>query len=161
MSGLLVDLADGLGRITSALRAALPASVTVERSGGAFDGGEIRRQVTQAPAVVLACLGVSDYQRRGDGGWSVTAQLAVYVLTRDAPPGPPRDLLALSLTTTVLRAVARANWDGPDGFGVVEADSLEASNLYSGDLDAIAVALWAVTWRQEFRLAFTSPAIIT
>jgi hypothetical protein len=148
MSGPLTDLADGLGRIVTALTTTLPDGTSVLRAGGAFDAAEIRRHITRAPAVIVTCLGAGDYARLPQGVWTVEAQLAAYVLCRDTPPTLTREVQALGLVTDVLHAVARATWNDPAAFGVVPGDSLDATNLYSGDLDAIAVALWAVTWRQ-------------
>lgn len=153
MSGPLTDLADGLGRIATALAAVLPTGTTVLRAGGAFDAAEIRRHVTRAPAVIVTCLGAGDYARLPQGVWTLEAQLAAYILCRDTPPTLTREVQALGLVTAVLQSVARATWNDPAAFGVVPGDSLDATNLYSGDLDAAAVALWAVTWRQVLHLA--------
>ncbi|WP_295579435.1 hypothetical protein [uncultured Lamprocystis sp.] len=156
MSALLPDLAAGLDHIATTLATALPPGTTVLRAGGAFDAGEIRRHVTATPAAIVALLSLGDYTRRGSGGWSVQVQLAAYLLTRDQPALPPRDLAALTLATHTIRAISRANWGRPDAFGVVEQASLDATNLYSGSLDAAAVALWVVTWEQTFILDLTS-----
>ena len=152
MSGPLLDLADGLGRIATALETILPAGTAVRRAGGAFDAAEIRRHVTQAPAVIVTCLGAGDYARQAQGVWTLEAQLAAYILCRDTPPTLTREVQALGLVTAVLKAVARATWSDPAAFGVVPGDSLDATNLYSGDLDSVGVALWAVTWRQTVLL---------
>lgn len=152
MSGALSDLSAGLEAIVTALTTAIPAAHVV-RAGGAFDAGEVRRRMTQTPAVIVACLGIDQYSRRPDA-WSVSGQWGAYILTRDTPEWS-RDLAALDLASDVLRQVARATWDAPDAFGVPDQTSLEASNLYSGTLDSVAVALWAVTWRQDIRLSLT------
>lgn len=148
--GLLIDIGAGLELIVSDLAAALlPARV--RRGGGAFDANELRRHAVDCPAVVVSCLGFHTYARY-KSDWSVKAQLAAYVITRDAPPAPSRDLAALSLVTAVYRAVPKSLWGAPAVFDLPEEASLEATNLYSGDLDSTAVALWAVTWRQTLRL---------
>lgn len=85
MSGPLTDLADGLGRIATALAATLPDGTAVLRAGGAFDAAEIRRHVTRAPAVIVTCLGAGDYARQAQGVWTVEAQLAAYILGAGTP----------------------------------------------------------------------------
>lgn len=155
MSGPLTDLADGLGRIVTALTTTLPDGTTVLRAGGAFDAAEIRRHVTRAPAVIVTCLGAGDYARLAIGHWTVNAQLAAYILCRDTPPTSTRETQALGLVTDVLQAVARSNWGDPLAYDLADSASLDATNLYSGDLDAVGVALWAVTWRQQLRLEFS------
>jgi hypothetical protein len=151
-ASLLPDPSTALDRIVAVLASAVPAGVAVKRIGGAFDGAEIRRHVTTAPAVLVACLGLSNYDRRGTGSWTVQADLVTYVLTRDTP-AQPRDRSALALVADALRQIARSNWDAPDAFGLPDQASIEASNLYGGDIDSIAVALWAVTWRQPLYLS--------
>lgn len=152
MTALLPDPGEALERIVTALAADVPAGFTVKRIGGAFDGAEIRRHVTAAPAVLVACLGLSDYAHRGSGGWTVQADLALYVLTRDTPT-QTRDRSAMALVAEALRQVSRSNWGEPGVFGLPDPASIEATNLYGGDIDSIAVALWAVTWRQPLYLS--------
>ncbi|AUB81452.1 phage protein Gp37 [Candidatus Thiodictyon syntrophicum] len=151
MNAPLADLPTGLAAIVAALAAALPGGVNVVRAGGPFDVAEVRRHAMNAPAVVVACLGLTNYTRRGET-WSVMGQLAAYVVTHDQSGAALRDVAALGLVDQLLRVVARNTWGLPEGFGVPDPASVEAANLYSGDLDSVAVALWALTWRQEFRV---------
>ncbi len=37
------------------------------RAGGAFAAAEVRRHATDAPAVVVTCLGLGQYNRRAEG----------------------------------------------------------------------------------------------
>ncbi|MEY2686297.1 MAG: hypothetical protein RL375_495, partial [Pseudomonadota bacterium] len=53
-AALLSDPGAALERIAERLGSALPA--TVRAVGGAFDGAELRRHVTAAPCVLVACL---------------------------------------------------------------------------------------------------------
>jgi hypothetical protein len=149
---LLPDASEALEIIVAVLAADVPAGVTVKRAGGAFDSAEIRRHVTEAPAVLVACLGLSDYAKRGSGGWTMQADLAIYILTRDTPV-QTRDRSAMELVAMALRQISRAHWGQPDAFGLPDPVTIEANNLYGGDIDSIAVALWAVTWRQPLYLA--------
>lgn len=152
--GPLTDMAEGLARIAAALPDLLPGGVSVARAGGAFDEGEIRRHVVNAPAAVVACLGLSDLTRHGAAGAiRADAQLALYLITRDSGREPGRDMEALALASRVLAVLPRQVWDSPEGFSVPEDGDLAATNLYSGAVDAVGVALWAVTWRQRVTLA--------
>ena len=148
----LPNASAALDRIVAAVAAEVSAGVTVKRIGGAFDATEIRRHVTVAPAVLVACLGLSEYSRRSMHGWAAKADFAAYILTRDTP-AETRDRSALTLAAETLQQVVRANWGDPTSFGLPDAQGTEASNLYSGDIDSIAVALWAVTWRQNLYLS--------
>lgn len=152
-SALLPDPSASLERIVAVLATAVPAGTTVKRVGGAFDASEIRRHVTAAPAVLVACLGLTNYARRGSGGWTVQADFVAYVLTRDIPAAQ-RDRSAITLVGTIINLVSRATWGDPDAIELPDPLSIEANNLYGGDIDSIAVALWAVTWRQPLYLAF-------
>ena len=148
----LSDLSAALEAMVASLAGTLPGGVSVRAAGGAFDAAEIRRHLTVAPAVVIACLGLSEHQRRGAGAMSLVGQWAAYVVTRDAPQDD-RHAQAMRLVSELLRHVSRATWSGPEAFGLPEEGSLDATNLYSGDLDGIATALWAVTWRQMVHLS--------
>lgn len=148
----LSSVAHGLDIIVEYLQLRLPSATTVKRIGGAFDSSELRRHVSTAPAVLIACLGMSEFRRARPGGWSMTVDMVAYVLTRDRA-GAERDAMAQELVAEVLREMNRSVWDMPEAFGVPLEDSIEATNLYDGELDSVAVALWTVTWRQPFYLS--------
>ena len=148
---MITDSTHALEKIVESLE--MPNEVTVQKIGGAFDGSEIKRHVSHAPAVLIACTGMSNFVRRGTSAWAVSAEFAAYILTRDTP-GEKRDAIASRLVTIAIRAIARSHWGDPSSFGVSEMDSVEATNLYGGDIDSIAVALWAVTWRQPIFLNY-------
>lgn len=150
-TGLLPDPGAALDTIVAALAADLGADIQVRRAAGAFDAAEIRRHVADAPAVLVACVGLTDYARRGSGGWTVRADLAAYIVTRDTPVAS-RDASALALVSDTLRLVSRATWGDPERFSLPDEGSLEAFNLYGGDLDKVATALWVLTWRQALYL---------
>lgn len=145
----LPDPGAALARITEVLEGALPASV--HAVGGAFNASELRRHVTAAPTVLVACLGLTDFARRGASAWMMAGEWAVYVLTRDTAIAP-RDRIALTLAAEVLRCIYRTTWGDADTFEVPDEDSITATNLYGGELDNVACALWAVTWRQGIKL---------
>jgi hypothetical protein len=158
--GLLPDLSTALLSIEGVLRAALPDTVSVSHSGGAFDAGELRRQLTAAPAAIVSCLGVHSFTRfRGDG-WQMEGNWAAYIVTRDQPPDVLRDIAALNLATDVLRILPKQLWGNGDGFILPDETTISAHNLYSGTVDAALIALWAVTWQQGIRLsALLSPTV--
>lgn len=146
------DLAVALDRVAEAVRDLVPADVSVSLGGGAFSAAELRRHITRAPAVVVACLGTDGPKSRGAAGWLVQASLALYVICRDAPPEIERERQALELVTTLLNRIGRADWIDARTVGQADLDSIASTNLYGGDVDSIAVALWAITWSQEIRL---------
>ena len=148
------DLDAALLGIRAGLRPLLPERVALHIGGGSFNANELRRHANQAPAVVLTCLALGDYRSPGPV-WTADASLAAYIITRDAPPGPDRHRQALTLTSALFAALTGDSrvWGNPEGYDPPSGDSLAGTNLYSGDLDSIATALWAVTWFQRLRFA--------
>lgn len=148
---MTASLSEALTAIETALVDVFPAGVSVRRVGGPFDAAEIRRHVTAAPAVLIACIDLDGYARVADGTWRADADFVAYVLTRDTPSAP-RDLMALDLVTTLLAQIPYATWGDPAAFDPADQDTLQAANLYGGDIDSVAVALWSVAWSQGVTL---------
>lgn len=151
------DAASALATVADSLTVTLDG-VSVSVAGGAWDAAEVRRHIADAPALVLACLRLDDYTRRGNDAWRARADLAAYVITRDMPAGADRHSQALTLSGRLMEVVSGTNWGRPQAFDIPELASVRAHNLYSGSLDSVAVALWAVTWRQALHFSGGSHA---
>lgn len=137
--------------IVTSLQDALPAGVSVESHRGRFDSAaEIKRFATKAPAVLVACVR-SKLDDACEGMPILHASWAVFVITRDKP-SLPRDEGALALVEAIALSVSGNTWALDDTSAPTAIDS---RNLYSGAVDNLGVALWAVTFEQTV----TNPAI--
>lgn len=134
--------------VVEQLRAFLPDNVLVETHGGRFNGAELRRYATRAPAVLVAAMSIPELVD-GSGPVRPVVQLAAFIVTRDVPQ-VTRDEQGLTLTEALLRHIPGNRW------GLVNAQlpaRINGENLYSGEIDKLGVAMWAVSWRQEVSLS--------
>lgn len=143
------DIDAALDGIVSGLSDIMPEGTSVQAVGGAVSGEDLQLWIKQAPAVLVACLGMDTLRRPGSGGWSLDAQLIAYVVVR-AGTSRDRAHLVHVLVSAVVRAIGERLWGNSDGYGV--PSDIRAANLSGGGLDTVAAALWSVSWRQEFRL---------
>lgn len=140
------NLNDFREAVRSAVASGVGQFVKVETHGGRFDAEELKRWAKQAPCAVTSTLGVRSMRQEG-GQNVVSLQLGVFVIARDTP-GAKRDSLALTLVEAVL-AVVTPSQRFADGYSHVP-EGIRADNLFTGQLDAQGVALWAVTWQQDY-----------
>ena len=139
--------------VVDGIAARLPELKSVAAHPGRFDLEELKRFALAAPAVRVALPGLPRVEVRSDERLEVTAQVACFVVTRDAP-GLPRDDAALAIAQGLLELAALNQWgvDAEAGFGVLPARELRAESLYSAEIDRAGVAFWAVSWRQRLIL---------
>ncbi len=104
---------------------------------------ELTREAHGAPCVLVTLPEVS-LDARIAGEVVVLASWSAYVLAEARDPQRRADE-TLSAVEAVIRTAAMSDFDGTMD---AVAESLSAQNLYSGDLDGLSVALWAVRWRQ-------------
>ncbi len=131
--------------IIAALAAGFPAGTAVDEYGGRLTPEEIKRIAAQAPAVKVAILGVDEAKDTPSGRVEVTAVCGAFLITK-SKPGSPRDAAALILVSGALALIPGNLW-GLEDTQIPQA--VRAQNLFSGELDKTAVALWGITWRQE------------
>ncbi len=139
------EIASMRNSIVAGLQPLVPAHVAP--FGGRLNLEALRVLGKRTPAVVVAALGVPSIDERG-GNVSNDVRWAAYIVTTDRP-GMGRDEQALVLVRAVLGAVARTDW----GLALAHrATDITADNLYTRAIDALGVALWAVSWRQRLEL---------
>lgn len=143
MSGQIDDARQA---IVTAVKAHLGGHVTVEAHGGRFDRLELARYSKRAPAVLIAAMSMPRVEERPRSRPQV--QFAAFVVCRDAPSAP-RDAQALTLAEALVRLVPRNQWGREDAESPA---NISAENLYSGEIDKLGIAMWAVSWRQTIAL---------
>ena len=152
-----------------------PRKVDCAPHGGRFDATELGRFRLAAPAVRPACLAVASAKADGDGSVLLDYRVAAVAIARGGR-GEQRGEQARRLADRIAFELAREQ-KGEDSrrlwpqatFSATELDpaaggsarwgdigeprEVRAANLYSAQLDGKGVALWAVTWLQQFRAA--------
>lgn len=140
--------------IVAAVKAAIPELVECQSHGGRFALEDLKKIAQRTPAVRVGCLGIRDMVSDGGGAIDVTAIWGIFVITTDKPM-LPRDAGALILVGAIAAVVPDNLWDGT-ATGYPEGS--RGDNLYSGQLESIGVALWAITWQQKITLGGLDPA---
>lgn len=113
--------------------------------GGRFDEAQLRAWGAQAPCAIVAALGVPAIEKQG-GQVTITVTWGVFIVTKDTL-SLKRDEAMLVLVPNILTIVEPEQRWGFDGAWA--PDDIKAENLYGAKLDAMGVALWAVTWTQK------------
>tara|TARA_B100000700_G_scaffold140319_1_gene156343 strand:+ start:230 stop:775 length:546 start_codon:yes stop_codon:yes gene_type:complete len=134
--------------IVTSLGDALGAPVLIESHGGRFDRAELARYSKRAPVVLIAAMSLPSVGERGSMTLP-TVQFAAFVICRDAP-GEPRDTQALTLAEALVRHITGNRWEQES---VQRPERINAENLYSGEIDRLGIAMWAVSWRQAIELS--------
>jgi phage gp37-like protein len=130
--------------IVAGCKAAVPSLRTCEAHGGRFAPEDLKRYATGAPAVLVACLGAVSVEQTAEGEADGMLRWAAFVLATDKA-GHPRDAGALAVVEALLSRIPGNRF--ADAANTIPYD-LRADNLYSGAVDKLGIALWAITWRQ-------------
>ncbi|MEZ8869543.1 hypothetical protein AB6D94_07815 [Vibrio sp. 10N.247.310.56] len=122
---------------------------TVERHIGRFDkADDIKRWMSNRDGGVrIAALRVPQYETVGNRLIG-NVHLVAYVFTTDQF-GYEKDLRAEVVAGKLVRELVdrRAL---PTAYGRVE--NVRSDNLYSGEIDKLGIAIWSVTWSQQWYL---------
>ena len=152
-----------LGGLRDYLREMLPEAEvkTVDIYGGEFDHDEVGKTEYACPAVFVACLGWSDpVDKRLGGSYARSAQMVVFVNTKHAT----REGRAVECVDLAERVMVLAQgWVPACPAPVSDAAhapqicldraaprSFVGENMYTRKVDAKKLALWTVTWWQDF-----------
>jgi len=144
-----VNLSQIRATLVSTLAARYP-TVKVEAHGGRFSEKEVALLLSKAPALRVGCIGFPSLTAQGPAQWKADTDWALYVFAADTATSE-RDVLALDLVQDLMLWLPDQRW-GLDASRLMARDSLTAENLYTGTINILRVALWAVTWTQPFLL---------
>ena len=122
---------------------------TVERHIGRFDkADDIKRWMSNRDGGVrIAALRVPQYETVGNRLIG-NVNLVAYVFTTDQF-GYEKDLRAEVVAGKLVRELVDRS-ALPTAYGRVE--DVRSDNLYSGEIDKLGIAIWSVTWSQQWYL---------
>ncbi|CAK3191264.1 Tail-completion protein [Vibrio crassostreae] len=122
---------------------------TVERHIGRFDkADDIKRWMSNRDGGVrVAALRVQQYETVGNRLIG-NVNFAAYVFTTDQF-GYEKDLRAEVVAGKLVRELMDRS-ALPTSYGRVE--NVRSDNLYSGEIDKLGIAIWSVTWSQQWYL---------
>ena len=122
--------------VVSALDTKFPELKTCKSFPGRYSIETLKSEVSQAPSMNVAILGVSSPV--GTREVDAEVSLAVYILALDE--------VALALVEGAMSLV----WENQWGLeGTHPAKKLSAENLFFSEVETKKVALWALTWTQK------------
>ena len=142
----MASLPDALTAITAGIAGLLDPKVDVASHPGRFTEAELERLILKARAVPVGIEQVTDLQTQGPGGIRAQLVVSAYIVCGDSPAAP-RHLAALGLVDSLLAGIPYQRWGTPWLTAALPA-SLRADNLYSGEINAKGLALWALSWQQ-------------
>ncbi len=121
--------------------------LTVGTHGGAFTERELALWLGTVPCLRVGCLGLNRIAPRGGrGDWQADLRWTAYILTADRGANG-RLQLALDAADTLISYLVTGPHFGLNG-GAPQLESIQAENLYTGPVNVLSVALWAVAWTQ-------------
>ncbi|MFA0113758.1 hypothetical protein AB4407_08725 [Vibrio sp. 10N.261.46.E11] len=122
---------------------------TVERHIGRFDkADDIKRWMSNRDGGVrIAALRVPQYETVGNRLIG-NVNLVAYVFTTDQF-GYEKDLRAEVVAGKLVRELVDRS-ALPTAYGRVE--NVRSDNLYSGEIDKLGIAIWSITWSQQWYL---------
>ena len=149
-----MSLAALTGAIVTTLSSRL-TPVRVKEHGGSFTERELALLLGEAPCLLVSPIGLADFGSNHNlNGWQATARFTVYCLSTDAN-GHRADAAKDQAQAVLNLLLEDQDWGLPTQCDVPVLTSLRAENLYSGKINVLSVALWAVSWEQLF--IFTTP----
>ncbi len=147
--------------------------VRCEIYGGRFDRAELERQSFNPPALYAGCLAVAAARPATDGAVDFDFRLAAVVAGQRTAKAEPAGAQAARLAARIAfelnspqQAGRKLLWPqacfsaaeldparslAPRGLDIGDPREVQGANLYSGQLDGKGIALWTVTWMQQFR----------
>jgi len=124
---------------------------TVERHIGQFDKPEdVKRWMgNRDGGVRIAALRIVSMRNEGSSLIG-SIEFAAFVFTNDMW-AYAKDLRAEVIAGRLAKALMiKGGWQGTGAYKA--PDSVRADNLYSGNIDQLGLAIWSVTWRQDWPL---------
>ena len=123
----------------------------VERHVGRIDtADELKRWIGQkSGGIRLAALNIPSMQKVGHELIG-TVNFAAYIFVTDSY-GYQKDIRAEVLVAMLAQSLTESAWIKNAGASS-QVSQLKATNLYSGQIDKLGVAIWSVTWSQDWPL---------
>lgn len=148
------SLATAQGAIVTALGTVL-APLPVKAHGGAFTEKELALLLDDAPCVLVAPLGIRQMIPADPTNWRGTVQWAAVCLAADQP-GIGREQLASDTASAIIGQLINQVWGlPPEDIEPADLKSISAEAVYSGRVNLLKVAIWAVSWTQTLKFTVT------
>lgn len=147
-----MSMSSMLAAIAAKVKLELPALRECRVHDGQFTDVDMRRYVTQAPAVYVSCLGSNDDEDQGDDLVAIAQWVMVIVTRRTHNEGDEatRTMTALDLVEQLMFLV-RNNGSVANSWASETnqpATKIRSRNLFNEESDKRGVGVWAITWDQ-------------
>ena len=141
-----MNLNPALAAVVADLTPRFPDLRDVAVHGGAFTERELVLWLDRVPGLRVGVLGLNGIQPRGRDGWQADLRWSAYVFTTDTATTDRLTLAVDTVETLLKHLVSGATWNLP--CQPPQLDSIQAETLYTGHVNLLSVALWAVAWTQ-------------
>lgn len=136
-----------LDALAAHFKANLPTLKMVATHRGRFSVEELKDgQRLKPPALFVSFLRCAEFLELPSGQFDAACDWAAFIITADAR-GAPREVAALQLLKQVVLALPALHGDL-----VGRPERIAAENMWSGDLDDLALMIVALQWRQSVRI---------
>lgn len=139
--------------VADAIKVSVTEAAAVHTHGGRFSKDDLDRYALKAPCIVVGITGVRQLDE--DGGQAVAHLELVAVIVTIDKPKVDRDIGAIGLLQSTLAVVKPSQRFGDENAHPPEA--IRGENLFTGKVDKLGVAMWAVTWRQKYDINVFDP----
>ncbi len=134
----------------------LLSPMKVKAHGGAFTEKELALLLGDAPCVLIAAVSLGDFGPNDEmNGYQTMGRFAAYCIGSATATDTSTDYAMTAAQTVINALLADQDWGVPALCQPPEIASIAADAVYSGRINVLSVAIWAVTWTQDFE--FTRP----
>lgn len=144
----MATLADALTTVTAGIATLLPG-IDVATHPGRFTQAELTTLILRQRAVRIAIEQIGELATQGTGQIRAQLVFSAYVVTADSAAAGRHDA-ALAIVDTLMTAIPFQRWSVNFLAPALPA-SLRADNLFSGEVNAKGITLWAIGWQQGYQ----------
>lgn len=145
---LMVGMGDTLTPLLSPMK--------VKSHGGQFTEREIALLLGDSPAVLIAALNLGDFAPNDEqDGFQTAGRFAAYCIGVATATDTSTETAMTAAQTVINALLTDQTWGVPALCTPPELTSIAAEAVYSGHINVLSVAIWAVTWTQNFEFTRT------
>ena len=129
----------------------LLSPMKVKAHGGQFTEREIALLLGDSPAVLIAALGLDSFGPNDElNGYQTKGRFAAYCIGAATATETSTEYAMAAAQTVINALLADQTWGVPALCQPPELTSIAAEAVYSGHINILSVAIWVVTWTQNF-----------
>lgn len=134
----------------------LLSPIKVKAHGGQFTERELALLLGDAPGVLIAALGLGSFGPNDElNGFQASGRFAAYCIGTATATDTATEVAQAAAQTVINALLLDQTWGVPALCQPPDLASLSAEAVYSGHINILSVAIWAVAWTQNFEFTRT------